>query len=474
MTERYIHIVSFLFLSIAIFAGCDKTGGAQTDDTDPDAAYSDLGKVTYSPTDELFPNPERGFFTHLEISSDGSLSPISKTMLEGERFLNRSLVYTIYYMPDFISSPISDEYLALIQQNMDTLRENGFKCVLRFAYKRSYTEADHPWDAAEDIVHQHIAQLKPVLQENADVILCLEAGFIGTFGEWYYTDNFGFNPKTTEDYASRKRLVDALLDALPEERQVLVRYPAAKMGMYGITAADSITVATAHDGSDLSRIGAHNDCFVSSANDVGTYDSTEDREYVYTESRYTVWGGETCAVTAYCDCSRALPKCEDHHMTYLNNSYHQGVIARWREQDCYDEIDRRMGYRLQLDRAFFGQAPAAGEPFRVVLKIRNVGFAAPMNPRDAELVLLSSSGDEYVFDLEDVDPRFWFENMESTVDTEIRIPADIKKGKYGLYLNLPDGMPSLHDNPDYSIRLANEDLWDGEKGYNKLRDITIE
>lgn len=466
MKRNCLYYIALCLAFCASACSSSEAGGG------PDDIYASLEKVTYAASDEIFPNPERGFFSHLEISSDGAQSPISKDLYERERLLNRSLVYTIYYMPDFLSGPISDDYLSLLETNLARLREVGFKCVLRFAYKRSYTEADHPWDATQEVVNSHLDQLAPILKEYSDVIFCLEAGFVGTFGEWYYTDNYGFEPRTSEDYEPRRRLLHRLLDIMPDDRQVLVRYPAAKLKIFDIGVKDSITVNTAHDGSDISRVGTHNDCFVSSTNDVGTYQAAEERPYVYGESRYTIWGGETCAVTAYCDCKRALPKCEEHHMTYQNNSYHPGVIARWRDQGCYDEIDRRMGYRLVLDRAFYGKDPVAGDSMRVVLKIRNVGFAAPMNPRAVELVFVDGNGKRTVYPVGDADPRFWFENMESTVDTRIVIPS-YAKGKCSLFLNLPDPEVTLHDNPWFCIRLANDGLWDASTGYNLLREINL-
>ena len=315
--KRFLSFSLFLAGIMVALSCCSKNTGGDETEQDPDAAYADLKKVTYESTDELFPNPERGFFTHLEFFSNGNMSPITATQLESQRLLNRSLIFTIYYMPDYIDCPIADSYLSFLKQNLQTLRENGFKCVLRFAYNRSYANDAHPWNAKEEIIHSHIDQLKPIFEEYSDVIFCLEAGFIGTFGEWYYTDYYKFEPQTAEDYQSRRVLMDKLLEALPEDRQILVRYPAAKLMMYGLTVADSLTVDTAHDGSAISRIGHHNDCFVSSNNDVGTYKAPEERNYVYSETRYLIWGGETCAVTAYCDCSRALGRCEDHHMTYL-------------------------------------------------------------------------------------------------------------------------------------------------------------
>jgi hypothetical protein len=42
-----------------------------------------------------------------------------------------------------------------------------------------------------------------------------------------------------------------------------------------------------------------------------------------------------------------------------------------------------------------------------------------------------------------------------------------------MYLNLPDPKPTLHDNPKFSIRLANSGIWNEATGYNKLFDFKV-
>lgn len=454
-----------VLLSLAAIVSCSKDPRPGKD------PYKNLEKVTYEYTDELFPNPERGFFIHLEISSSGNLTPLSDSIFEGERLLNRSLIYTIYYMPDFMECDITPEYLALIEANMQQMRKNGFKCVLRFAYKRSWTHNDHPWDPTQEVVYRHIDQLTPILQEYSDVIFCLEAGFIGVYGEWYYTDNFHYNPFKDSHYEPRRQLLKKLLEVMPKDRQIAVRYPQVKMKIFNIAVEDSVTVATAHNGTDISRVAHHNDCFVSSDSDVGTYKNDNERPYVYNETRYLIWGGESCRVEPYGTCENSIPACENHHMTYLNNSYHQGVIARWRNEGCYEEIDRRMGYRLYVDEAYFGKEAVAGKPYRVALKIKNDGFASPMNPRGVEFVLVGPDGKSTVYKQDNVDPRFWFNNEIATVDAELTLPN--AAGEYTLYLNLPDGRDNLKGDPRYSIRLANKDCWEVETGYNKISTLTV-
>jgi hypothetical protein len=38
---------------------------------------------------------------------------------------------------------------------------------------------------------------------------------------------------------------------------------------------------------------------------------------------------------------------------------------------------------------------------------------------------------------------------------------------------MPDPMPELKNNPDYSIRLANMDAWDAEMGFNRLSHLLV-
>ena len=46
-------------------------------------------------------------------------------------------------------------------------------------------------------------------------------------------------------------------------------------------------------------------------------------------------------------------------------------------------------------------------------------------------------------------------------------------GEYQVLLNLPDPTTSLHNRPEYSIRLANQDVWEASTGYNSLLQKVI-
>ena len=222
--------LSLLLASAALFFAC--TPEVKVD------IYEGLDHQTYKESDENIPNPERGFYNPLSFRSSNG-NPIPQSTIESLRFLGRTLFHTSYYPTEFMESDISEEFLNLMRANMQSLREGGAKCILRFAYSDSETEK--PWDPKPEIVHRHIQNIKPILQEYGDVILCFQAGFIGVWGEWYYTENFVSNPQTPGQHALRKQVVDAMLDALPADRQVALRTPMFKRMMYAESYADLAT-----------------------------------------------------------------------------------------------------------------------------------------------------------------------------------------------------------------------------------------
>ena len=435
-----------------------------------------MNKVSFSEDKESFPNPERGFYTGLAYES-ASESPVSVGVLTAERKQGRTLKMIEFWLKDYFNSDLSEDYLQLIRKCLAAYRQGGTKCILRFGYSNYIKDLSHayesgPFDTTEEQVLKHIAQLKPILQEYADVIYVLQAGFVGCWGEWYYTNNFIAGPSTPEDYLPRKHVLDALLDALPANRQVEVREPSYKMNIYGYELSDTLTRAEAHTNTIKARVAGHNDCYLATSSDQGTFQGPADREYWRAETRYTIMGGETCGLSKFCECDNTLSDMAAQHFSYLNLSFDRNVLNYWRKNGCYDEIRERLGYRLLLTEAFFDQNPSSGNPFRVILKIRNNGFASLMNPRDAEFVLTDKDGKVVkTWDLES-DPRFWMPSTTTVIDRSLDLPSGLS-GKYTLSLNLPDPAETLHDNPMFSVRLANENVWDDETGYNNLYVINL-
>ena len=408
--------------------------------------------ITYTKSDSLFFNPERGFTSQRS-------SAISSTLINSLKSQNISVIQRIYTIPQYNDKTLPESFLNLVQSDLDVARENGIKLVLRF----SYTNNQNGADAALDTILLHISQLKPVLQKNYDVILYMEAGFIGAWGEWYYSSHHLNN---TND---RRTVLYALLDALPKNRCVLVRTPDYKRKILGEN--NPLTINDAYIGSYKSRIGAHNDCFLASISDYGTYldnDIEGDKTYLNLDNRFVPQGGETCCDCGYDGCSDALTDLNRMHWSILNKDYHPDVLNRWINEGCMEEVKRRLGYRFSLIEATISDSIKPRGIFHAEISIRNEGFASPFNPRNLEVVLRNKSNNEKFRLITSEDPRFWFSGDSVNINITGGIPDNIPDGEYETCLFLADPEITLHDNPSYAIRLANKNTWEDSTGYNRL------
>ena len=425
-------------------------------------------EVTYSASDAIIGNPERGFYSHKE--STNALTKLNKDNLVGLRENdNTTLILMIYYLKGYLESPLTDEALANIETNFNTMREAGVKCVLRFAYQSS--QNNRPYDASVEMVQTHIAQLTPSIRRNSDVIAVVQTGFVGVWGEWYYSTNFGF---PAPDYAKRNLVVDGLLNALPERRMVQLRTPKLKYGICGITSAQALIPAQAYNGTKTARVGHHNDCFLASADDYGTYSNiTVDKAFLAQDTRYLPMGGETCNPSTFSGCENALAEFERFHWSYINSSYHMSVLNGWVTAGCMDDVKKKLGYRFVLGAGTYTTEARPGGCFSAKISLTNQGWAAPFNPRDVEILLIKSDGSEKYWVRLDYNPQLWLPGQTINLDSPIALPAGISEGTYKVYLNLPDPEPDLFNRREYSIRLANNDTWEAETGYNDLKTNLI-
>lgn len=434
------------------------------------------GTIYFTETEEQMCNPERGFYTQKYYTTEDLTDTVSVETITNSRETSQTTLYLhSYYLTDYIESDIDQVFLDRLDRNMNALRAGGAKAILRFSYKSNHSLDDKPWDATQEWALKHINQIDPYLKKHADVIFCVQAGFIGSWGEWYYTTNYPQNPSKDSGYEKRWPVVERLMEAVPADRQICFRQPQFKiryLRTHGLEVAP-LTESEAYQQTIKARWAGHNDCFVSSESDVGTYHSDEERAFWAKDTKYTLMGGETCETCEYSGGANAIKEMEKYHWSYLCNSYHPDVLGSWVTDGHYEVIKRRLGYRFVLDKATLTQAPKGGEAFQAEITLHNAGFAAPANKRDVELVFVSATdpGEKYIFP-QTADPRFWMAGEKRIVTLSCTLD-EAMHGAYKLYLNLPDPYPSLHDDPRYSIRLANENVWEPETGYNLLTTINI-
>ncbi|TCC24008.1 DUF4832 domain-containing protein [Kribbella sindirgiensis] len=418
------------------------------------------GGVTYTPSTENFANPERGFYHH---TGDCDKADFSQSTLETYRTSQGiSLVMCVFYLAEYKNGPIAQAALDQLQQQLATVRAAGLKMVLRLAYTTSTTGDD----ATKDRVLAHLDQLAPYLTAGKDVIAVVQAGLIGAWGEWYYTQNFGnAGVVSATDWANRKAVTDKLLSVVPSTRMIQLRTPKFKRTMYSTT---PVQPGDAYNGSSLSRIGHHNDCFLASADDFGTYENPSvEYPYLQAETTYVAMGGETCGVNApRSNCPTATAELAQFHWSYLNTDYEPNVLNSWNSGGCLTTVTKNLGYRFRLESGTYPGTASPGGSLPISFTVHNDGYATPFNPRNLELVLRNTStGSTYKLPISS-DARRWTAGTSTTVSQTLTVPSSLPAGSYALLLNLPD--PLLSTRPEYSIRLANQGTWDAATGMNSL------
>src|SRR5678809_866943 len=76
-------------------------------------------EIQYEQSNDIFPNPERGFIHNLEIHSEGD--PLDPAMLTALKNENVSMILRLYYLENFKDQPINNAELSLITSDMQKL-----------------------------------------------------------------------------------------------------------------------------------------------------------------------------------------------------------------------------------------------------------------------------------------------------------------------------------------------------------------
>jgi hypothetical protein len=413
-----------------------------------------LAAATYPPSNEDFPNPERGFYVQTVYNPErGQLHPLDPAWLRRARDSGISLLRMYWILSEFRDRPLSPAMLDRVRADFAAARAAGIKVIGRFAYNFGPIGAP---DAPLDRVLAHLDQLRPVLRENADVLAFLEAGFIGTWGEWHDSTN-GLMSHSHE-------IVGKILEVLPTDRMLALRYPRHKMNLYD---PQPLTPEEAFTAIPKARIGAHNDCFLASKDDLGTWsrNAAAEKAFYHQDNLFVPQGGETCSFNEeaqpFIGCENALQELAFQRFNTLNSGFQQDVLDSWTKGGCMPEIRRRLGYRFRLIDA---SAQVKGRELRVSVTIRNDGFANLYNPRPVDLILRDRATGRVQRIPVASDPRRWMPAESAT----FQITGTLAPGEYDLLLHLPDAASSLRDRPEYAVRFANPGVWETATGMNRL------
>jgi hypothetical protein len=423
--------------------------------------------ATFSASTEDTPNPERGYY----VPGKDNLEKLDTVFFSKAYAQGFRLAYTRIDLAPYRSRELPASFLRQLSGALQAARSSGMKVIVRAVYNYPAGETDYrdARDAPLLNVLDHIRQLKPLLQDNVDVIAFVQAGFIGAWGEWHTSSNNLTEP------SARLKIRDALLGAVPPERFIQFRYPPYLMAWTPQLPTLTATLNGAF------RTGFHNDCFLASSTDVGTYSedpSTREteREYADRLGDLAPFGGETCNPA---DSPGAKPRstCTDinregarFNLTYLNSSYYRPWFHdRWLSQGCAANVARNMGYRFRLVDAFHVAAAKAGATVAWHITLANDGWARLYNPRPLQILLRNrSNGKVERLDAFGTDPRGWLPSHSSKIKVSTKLPQAVHPGHYDVLLALPDAAPRLRGDPRYAIRFANADVVERQQRWDPV------
>lgn len=471
------------------------------------SAMTDSG-LCYEETTEEVLNPGQGFYLALGHSfGAGETAAVWSVSQLKEYARQYGLLHLRLGLKAFSAAAggadidLTEEMLASFAATLENVRQAGFTAMIRFSYNLSgnrdengrYLEAEPPLA----LIERHIASLGTVIARYTDVIIGVETGMFGPWGEQHSTQIA--NSANAENYC---RLVAAWLKAVPAPRPVSVRRPLYFTHWANLTYGLNLTPATlgafrseesglpAAAVAELNRVGVYNDGYLGSSSDLGTFtDRTSETQWISRQTG-TYYGGEVVAdsktgnIGEYNNVSYLEREGFLTHTSYLNYGWnYDKVIAAW-EKNTYRGADpvyygktseyrfvaNRLGYRLVL-RSLKVSGARGGDSLRVEGRIENVGFGQVVADKKAELVL--SGGGETLSAEIDWDIR----KVRGTVkafSAEVSLPASLAAGDYRLYFKLSDREEKTA-GALRTIRLANDDerIWNAELGANFLADIAL-
>jgi len=301
-----------------------------------------------------------------------------------------------------VSQDLTEDALNVLQATFDSIRAyNGF-AIVRICYDpwyngRSNVTPDHEW------VLKHVKQLAPVLSKNTDVIVALEMGMHGAYGEMHSDTNITYD-----------RIAEAtnlMLRNTPPELKILTRtgnYSAKVLGFdnWGVDFhidGEKFKEIAAAKGDTMYRVGMFNDGYLGTQYDYGTWGadcatSICREEGVAWLEKYginTPYGGEALTTADKYEVINT-PEFLSYegfrtHTSYLNIQWNNNLIDSWKKTSFtqkdfdYDParvdslsgfkyINDHLGYRFVLRESWLSDTVGSDGILRAKLRIQNVGF----------------------------------------------------------------------------------------------------
>ncbi len=405
--------------------------------------------------------------------------------------------------------PLTTEMKRDVRRFLAETRQKGGSLIVRLGYTLSAEKGCEPADF--DIITGHVKELSRIMAEFPDVIVGVEAGVAGPWGEMHSSDY------CAPQYMNS--ILETYCENLPDGISVLVRAPKFVSAFAGTDTAGILAKLPFDAGRDghLARIGMFNDGYLGTWRDYGTWagDFTRERglkmlktfenhpyggELAYVKMAWLEANSEQCADLLDPAKWNIVKDWYDCHLNYLRNA---GVakhplcafirarrfsIAAYRFEGMpdlheYDGLDLHkfmydhMGYRFVARDARLPKAAWRGKTALAAVDVENTGFGRLLL-KSREEVVLARAGEAPLVAQTSVQKGGFGAlagGERRRLLFKFAVPEGAAPGEWGLYVRV--SAPLLDEKPGETprrpVRLANAGMWDEGLKANRLGKIVL-
>lgn len=415
--------------------------------------------------------------------------------------------------------PLTEAMLADVRRFLGETRQKGGALIVRLGY----TWSEHPGcePADFDILLGHVAGLSKIIADFDDVVVAVEAGVAGPWGEMHSSDY------CAAEYMNR--ILKTYLDNLGSRIPVLVRAPNYFTKLAG-TDAEGLLKRIPFKDDYLKRLGMYNDGYLGTWADYGTWvgDFTRERGVrLLAANPNAPYGGEMAYITReWLDKNMRVFEPEnwnvvkewyETHLTYLRNLGERGhTLADFLTNDLtfrtnvyawtgmpnlaeYDGTNMNkfvrdhMGYRFVVrDARLPKDVSATAKKPLLALDLENTGFGQPLLPLKAEVLWVRETAaqpqpKETAFGM--LLPQTLAERTQRFATTaDLVLPGGSRRyvgfpldgrpsapGDYAVYLRVfaPCRDETAEEPPRRPVRFANAGMWNAALRANRIGTITV-
>lgn len=418
---------------------------------------------TYTESTDEIVNPAAGFYKRVTVKLRRNSDVLASSVYDGISGYAKSygILQVCFDLADFsgnaggVTTEIDAKAQDAIEQTLALLRLNKVGAILRFDYNRDGTTSNGRYIDAEpdlDTVLKHIENVSKPISKYSDVVLGIESGMLGPWGEQHSTTLASSGANTFY------RLVQKWLDKTPQKIGITVRRPLffaywanEKLGL-NLTVSDLAD----HDFSacpEVKRVGVFNDGYLGSSSDLGTFtDRAAETAFIGKQAEHTYYGGELVAdsrtglMGEYNSVAFLETEGFVTHTSYLNIDWNDKVIAQYKA-NTYNGVDalyggktseltfikNRLGYRFYLSQSVDMPAGDTGKA-SFKFTVSNAGFARLLCPSRTELVFKAATVERTVDCSAYVDLTQVPSAGEKTFEFAVDVPNDLPAGDCDVYL----------------------------------------